>query len=252
MMDRNGPVAGMRTAKGPGRILRQAMPAALLLAALSGPVNAEDDLRYSWFQMSYANQDVSKDGLQTIPELNQTVAIDTSDGDGIDFRASLGTWRNFYLFGVFTSTDIDDEAVVTNDQGVFPGSDEFDLTAIRGGLGYRYQIGFNTDIYGELSYDSLDFDFGSFAGEDFDTDDQGIGGGLGIRTLLKDKLELRAYGRFTSVGDADLTTGDIDDDALFGAGFGYTLIQGLSVTGDFEIGEIETWSLGIRLDLSED
>lgn len=251
MMDSNGPVVGPRTAKGPGRLWRKALPAALLLTALSGTASAEDDLRYSWFQISYANQDVSKDGLQSIPELNQTVAIDTSDGDGIDFRASLGTWRNFYLFGAFTSTDIDDKAVVTNDQGVFPGSDEFDLTTIRGGLGYRYQIGFNTDIYGELSYDSLDYDFGSFAGENFDADDQGPGAALGIRTLLKDKLELRAYGRFTSAGDVDLSTGDIDDDALFGGGFGYTLIQGLSVTGDFEVGEIDTWTLGIRLDLSE-
>lgn len=233
---------------------RRAWTAVAVLLALSvgAPARAADDLRYSWFQMSYAGQDVGRSGVQSLPELNQTVAIDTDNGTGIDFRASLGTWNNFYLFGVFTSTDIDDQAIITNDQGTFEGSDEFDLTSARGGIGYRFELVFNTDLFVEATYDSLDYDFGSFAGENFDTDDQGPGAALGIRTLLLDRLELRAWGRYTSVGDADLTTGDIDDDTLFGGGFGFSLIRGLSITGDYESGELKTWSIGVRLDLSED
>lgn len=252
MMDPTIRAADAGGSEAAGRRWRRALTGALLLCALSGPAGAADDLRYSWFQISYAYQDVSRSGTRSIPALNQTVDVDTDNGDGIDFRASLGTWRNFYLVGGFTSTDIDDQAVITNDQGTFQGSDQFDLTAIRGGIGYRYQLFFNTDIIAEASYDSLDFDFGSFAGENFDADDQGPGGLLGIRSLFKDRIELRAYGRYTSVGDVDLSSGDIDGDTLFGGGFGFTVVPGLSVTGDFEIGEIDTYTLGIRLDLSED
>ena len=252
MMDANNRNKDTRNRPSRGCRKGGAVAATLLAMSLCGPAQAADNLRYSWFQIGYARQDVSRDGFQSLPDVNQSVSLEADDGDGIDFRGSLGTWRNFYLFGGFTSTDIDSDAVITNDQGVFPASDEFDLTAIRGGLGYRYEIIFNTDLFFELSYDSLDFDFGSFGGENFDTDDQGPGGSIGIRTLLKDKLELRAFGRYTSVGDADLNKLEIDDDTLFGGGFGFTLIRGLSIVGDVEIGEIDTYTLGIRLDFSED
>jgi hypothetical protein len=110
------------------------------------------------------------------------------------------------------------------------------------------------DLYGELSYDSLDLDFGSLVGEDFDTDGQDIGGALGIRAMFGNNLELRAYGRYTNVGDVDLNNpaGALDADTLFGVGFGYTLIRGLSITGDYESGEFSNWNLGFRLDLDED
>jgi len=211
-----------------------------------------DEVRYSWFEISYLNQDAGSSGTQSDTALGQTVDLETDDGDGIAFRASLGTWHNLYAFFHFGSTDIDDAAVVTNAQGTFPATDEFDLTSIRGGVGYRYPINFTTDLYGEVSYDSLDFDFGSFAGETFDTDDQGIGGALGIRSVFKGKLELKAFARYTDVGEVDLTNRSLDSDVLYGAGAGYQLIRGLSINGEYETGEIDSWQLGFRLDLSED
>jgi hypothetical protein len=134
------------------------------------------------------------------------------------------------------------------------GADEFDYTQIRGGIGLKFPLTYKMDIYGELSYDSLDLDFGSLVGEDFDTDGQDIGGALGIRAMFGDNLELRAYGRYTNVGDVDLNNpeGTMDADTLFGFGFGYTLIRGLSITGDFESGEFSSWNIGFRLDLDED
>jgi hypothetical protein len=254
MTDLNYPPPTGRSTGRPRTWNGRLLAAAALGLALALPAQAEDDLRYSWFQISWAQQDVSRDASQTliIENIPQTVDLDADDGDGIDFQASIGTWHNFYLFGGFTSTDIDITAVITNPNITEEATDEFDLTTIRGGIGYRYQLFFNTNIILEASYDSLDFDFGSLAGENFDTDDQGPGARLGIRTLLRDRLELRAFGRYTSVGDVDVNTGEIDDDVLFGGGFGFTLIRGLSITGDVEIGEIDTYSVGIRLDLSED
>ena len=70
--------------------------------------------------------------------------------------------------------------------------------------------------------------------------------------MLGDHLEVRATGRYTNVGAVDLSTGVLDSDTLFGVGFGYELVRGLSITGDYESGEFSSWNLGFRLDLSED
>lgn len=222
----------------------------LLLTALSAAATAQE-IRYSWLDMSFLAQDFDRMGTQ-VPVAGQTVDVDTNDGNGIRFRGSIGTWYNLYLFIDYGSADIDVAALVTNALGQFSAEDEIDYTTIRGGIGLRIPLGFKTDIYGEVSYDSLDLDFGSFAGENFDTDEQDVGGAIGIRTMLNDDLELRAYGRFTRVGDVDLNTAMFDEDTLFGAGFGWQIIRGLSIVGDYEAGEFSNWSIGFRLDLDED
>jgi hypothetical protein len=225
--------------------------AALLLMAASIPALAQD-VRYSWFEISFVGQDIDKNGTFTDIALGQTVDVSGSDGDGIKFRGSVGTWRNLFAFVDYSSSDIDVSALVSNAQGQFPADDEFDFTTVRGGVGYKWSWTPKTDIYGALSYDSTDFDFGSFAGEDFDTDDQDVGVTVGIRSMMTDELELRAHARYTGVGDVDTTTGEFDSDTLFSVGFGYELIRGLSITGDYESGEFSNWNIGFRLDLDED
>jgi Outer membrane protein beta-barrel domain len=222
----------------------------LFLTTLSATATGQE-VRYSWLDMSFMAQDVDRMGTQ-VPIAGQTVEVDASDGSGVRFRGSIGTWHNLYLFIDYGATDIDVAALITNAGGQFPTEDEFDYTTVRGGIGLKIPLGGRTDIYGEVSYDSLDLDFGSFAGEDFDTDGQDAGGAIGLRTMLTDDLELRAYGRYTKVGNIDLNTGVFDDDTLFGAGFGWQIIRGLSIVGDYEAGEFSNWSIGFRLDLKED
>jgi hypothetical protein len=197
-------------------------------------------------------QDVGKSGSKPTPVPGQTVVVDTDDGNGVVFRGSVGTWKNLYLFLDYSSTDIDVAAVVINNQGQFPAEDEFDYTAVRGGLGFKLSVGFSTDLYAEVSYDDVDLDFGSFAGESFDTDNQDVGGAVGIRAMLTDNFELRAHSRFTNSGDVDLSTGEFDTDTLFGAGFGWQIVRGLSIVADYETGEFSNWSIGFRLDMDED
>ena len=100
-------------------------------------------------------------------------------------------------------------------------------------------------MYVELSADSLDLDFGSFALENFDADEQDIGGAIGVRTMLSDDFELRAYGRYSAVGDVDLNTLMFDTDTLYGAGFGWQIVRGLSIVGDYEAGFINRNLAGI-------
>ena len=208
------------------------------------------EVRYSWMDLSFRAQDIDEQGSQ-VPIVGQTVDVDAGDGDGVRFRASLGTWNNFYVVFDYVSTDIDVDAVVTNAQGVFPASDEFDYTAIRGGVGYRVPLRFDTDLYGEVTLDNVELDFGSFAGENFDVDVQDIGASIGVRKMFGDRLEMRLYGRLTPGGDAELSTRALDDDTLIGAGFGFTLVRGFSIVGDYESGEFSNFSLGFRLDLDE-
>jgi len=228
----------------------------VLSAGLSSPAVAQE-VRYQWLDISFMAQDAEMTGSGALtPVPGQTVAVDSTDGNGIRFRGSVGTWHNIYLFMDFSSTDIDVVPTVTPPGGVpVEGDpDEFDFTSIRGGLGVRFPIGWGpaTDLYAEVTYDSADLDFGSFAGEDFDTSNKDVGGALGIRAMLNDNWELRAYGRYTSNGEVDLNTGEFDTDTVFGVGFGWQIVRGFSIVGDYESGEFTNWSIGFRLDLDED
>ena len=224
--------------------------AAMLLVASSSAAMAQD-VRYSWFEIGFVQQDVDRAGSLTDSLIGQTVDISAKDGNGIKFRGSVGTWHNWFAFVDFNSSDIDVNALVSNSQGTFPAQDEFDFTTIRGGVGLRWPLTLKTDIYGAVSYDSTDLDFGSFAGENFDADDAGVGAVIGIRSMFRDKVELRANIRYSGVGDVDLNTGVMDADTLFGVGFGFELIRGLSITGDYESGEFSSFNIGFRLDLDE-
>lgn len=226
---------------------------AMLVLLGVGHTAVAQDVRYSWIDMSYMGQDVGRAGSLT-PLPGQTVDIAVTDGSGVRFRGSVGTWHNFYLMIDYGSTDIDLSGTVTNTNTGFVQdfADEFDYTTIRGGIGLKYSILYETDIYGELTYDSLDFDFGSFAGENFDMNRKELGGTLGVRTILGKVFEANLHARYSALGDADLTTGVFDDDILYGVGFAWELIRGLSIVGDYEAGEFSSWSVGFRLDLDED
>jgi len=226
----------------------------LILVAVSSTANAQE-IRYSWLDMSFMAQDVSRAGSLPSPGIpDQIVNIGVSQGTGVRFRGSVGTWKNFYLMVDYGSTDITVEGSVNNPSVPAPEvfEDEFDYTTIRGGVGLRYPVRYDTDFYGELTYDSLDFDFGSFAGENFDMDRQEVGGTLGVRTMFGDHLQTYLHVRYSAVGDADLTTGNFDTDTLVGLGVAWELIRGFSLVGDYESGEFFSWSIGFRLDLSED
>jgi hypothetical protein len=226
---------------------------AMLVLLGAGNLAMAQDVRYSWIDLSFMAQDVGRAGSLT-PLPGQTVDIAVTDGSGVRFRGSVGTWKNLYLMIDYGSTDIDLTGQVTNTNTGFEQdfADEFDYTSIRGGIGLKFSILYETDIYGELTYDSLDFDFGSFAGENFDMNRKEPGGTIGVRTIFGKVFEANLHARYSALGDADLTTGVFDEDILYGVGFAWELIRGLSIVGDYEAGEFSSWSVGFRLDLDED
>lgn len=237
------------------RVLRMLALATALSAMLTAPAQAQE-VRYSWLDLSYMAQDFGRSGSQ-VSAPGQTVDVRGTDGDGVRFRGSIGTWKNLYLFVGYASTDIDDFGTITvdippNPPTVSLAEDEFDMTTVRSGVGMRFAISNTMDAVAELSYDSLDLDFGSFAVENFDTHDADIGAKLGVRKMFSDDLEVRAYARYSSVVDVDLNTGQFDSGTVFGAGFGWQIIRGISIVGDYESGQFSSWTIGFRLDLDED
>jgi len=225
---------------------------ASLLLLTGSSVALAQDVRWSYFEVSYIEQDIDQQGTMVDFVLNQSVDIDTSSGNGIKFKASLGTWHNLFAFIDFTSSDIDVDVVVTNSGGVFPASDEFDYTTYRSGIGAKWSITHSTDVYGAVTYDSTDFDFGSFAGESFDTDAKDAGAALGIRHMLGDNWEIRASGRYSNHAAVDLNTLEFDSGAFFGVGFSWEIVRGLALIGDYETGDVDSWAIGFRLDMDED
>ena len=224
----------------------------LALVTLSHSAAAQE-VRYSWLDMSYTAQDVDRAGFLASPGiLYQIVDIAVTDGSGVRFRGSLGTWKGFYLMVDYSSTDVDLTGTVTNPGFTDDIEDEFDYTTIRGGIGLKFSIFESTDIYGEVTYDSLDFDFGSFAGEDFDMGGKGAGATLGVRTMFGDHFQMELRVRYSDVGDADLTGGFFETDTPIGAGFAWEVIRGLSIVGDVEEGDFTSWSVGFRMDFDED
>ena len=98
-------------------ILRTMAMAAVMLCttAVMNCANAQD-VRYSWFEFGALGQDIQKMGSSFDPDLNQSIDINATDGGGVRFRGSVGTWKNFYVYFNFESTDPTVEAVITNIQ----------------------------------------------------------------------------------------------------------------------------------------
>lgn len=236
------------------KVWRALAAAALLVFMSAGTIANAQEVRYSWFEFGFSGQDVGRTGTGFDPVNPQTVDISATDGTGVSFKGSVGTWKNFYAFFSFTSTNPTSVAIVTGPAGPSePAEDEFDLTTISGGIGYRYALTFKTDLIGAVTYDSVDYDFGRpIPNVDFDLDEKDFGGLLGVRSMINDEFEVRAHARYSNVGDVDLTAKVFDADVLFGVGLGFTVFRGLAISVDYETGELSTWSVGFRLDLDED
>jgi len=179
-------------------IVRNLLLAGLLsFSILVTPASAQE-VRYSYLDMSFISTEVDEMGTET-PVAGQTVDYDAGDGSGIRFRGSVGTWNNLYLFIDYASTDIDLSAFVVSP--LIPegetATDEFDFTTIRGGIGLKYSISNFSDLYSEISYDSSDLVFGSFALDNFDTGEKDIGATIGMRRMMNDNLELLSLTHLT-------------------------------------------------------
>ena len=218
---------------------------ASLVCAIAWNSALASDLSYTVLDFQALSQTAEASGLQT-PVPTQDVAISTDSGEGIGLSGSLAIGDRFYAGGAFQSSVIDVNGVVTNPLGTTVVSDEFDLINSRLAFGYIQELGTNFDVYAELAFESLEFDFGGFAGEDFDTDDSGLGGAVGFRWNPSAQWEVFSAARFTPVGKVLLNSRELDSDTLVNLGIRWYFLEDLGLGVNYESGEVETLTISIR------
>lgn len=223
----------------------RAVLAGALLAGLSAPAAYGSELSYTFFDFRYVANEIEASGAQT-PVPVQTVSGTAEDGDGVAVFGSVAIGERFYVVGSYLSSIIDVRGVVDNPLGVTPVEDNFDLVATTLGFGYQRELRPNLDLNAELIYDQADYDFGSFAGENFDANDSGVGLRVGARWNPIEPLEVNGYARLSPVGTIDMTSQTLDSDTLVGVGINWYFIEDLGVGVNYEAGNVDTLTISMR------
>jgi hypothetical protein len=209
------------------------------------------DLSYTFMDFQYmTGKSVEAEGLQS-PVPGQTVSIRAEDGDGIAVGGSLNIGQRFFIGGTFQTAIVDVFGIVENPFGITAVQDEFDLIQSRVNVGYLQPIGENFDLIFDLSYDSTDYDFGSFAGENFDFEDAGTGAQLGFRWNPTPRFELYSFARYSSVGKVNLSVPEFEPDTLARVGMLWYFFEDLGLGVDYETGIVDTVTVSMRFSFGD-
>ena len=215
-----------------------------ILSVFATSVSASD-LSYTFMDFEFAQQTVTATGIQN-PVPSQEVSIITGDGDGISIGGSMSLRDRFYFGGSFESSIVDVSGVITNPFITEDVTDNFDLIRTQVSFGYYHELSQNLDVIFELSYDATDYDFGSFAGENFDMVDSGGGGGKGLRWNPTPAIELFAFGRTNPVGKPNFDNLVLESDTLTTVGLRWYFFDDLGLGVVYEDGQVETLTITMR------
>jgi hypothetical protein len=174
------------------------------------------------------------------------VAVLTDDGDGISIGGSVSIGTRFFVAGRYQTSIVDVSGVITNPLGTTAVTDTFDLIQTRVAFGYQKELNENFDIVFELSYDSSEYDFGSFAGENFDMGSTGVGASAGFRWNPRTPFELYGAAHANPVGKGDLQALEFDSETRVRLGAMWYFLEDLGVGLDYEAGDVDTVSLSMR------
>lgn len=203
------------------------------------------ELSYTFLDFQSLNQSIEAAGVQS-PVPLQTVGVTAGDGDGIAVGGSVAAGSKFYIAGAYRSSIVDVRGIVESPLTSVIVDDEFDLTAGRLSLGFLHAIGETLDLIAEVSYDTVNYDFGSLAGENFDLDDSGAGAQVGFRWNPMPSFELFAFGRHSTVGKANLSALELESDTTAHAGFRWYFFRDLGIGFEYENGPVETTTISMR------
>jgi hypothetical protein len=225
--------------------------AIVTLGAALGAVRAEaTELSYTYIDFGGLTVDSELVGTK-VPAATQQVRIGSSEGDGLTVSGSLALGRSFYLSGGYDSAVVDVDAAVTSPLATAMTGGNFDLVTSRAAFGYYHPIGTKLDVFAEVSYDTVEYDFGSFAGESFDVDEAGAGYGVGLRFSASETIELFAAARSSSIGTVDLTTSTVDTGTQVSAGLRVYFFQDLGLGFDLRSGDVDSLTVSMRFGFGE-
>jgi hypothetical protein len=218
-------------------------------AAGSFSVHASE-LSYTYVDFLALSNETDLSGQQ-VPVPGQTVAVQSADGDGISIGGLVSIGERFYFGGRFQTSIVDVGAVVVNPFVVATAEDNFDLIQSRLAIGYYRELAENFDLTFELSLDSSELDFGSFAGENFDMQDDGAGARLGFRWNPRTPLEIYGYAHHSPVASPNIETGEFEADTNVGLGMMWYFFGDLGVGVDYLSGEFEQVSFSMRFSFGD-
>ena len=217
----------------------------LAIAWLVGASASASELSYTYvdFRVLWS----SVDGAATqFPTPSQRIEAETGDGDGISVAGSLALPGRFYLVGAFGSSIVDVENRITSPFAELVVDDEFDLITSRFGLGYQRELAPRFDLTFEITYETGELDFGSLAGESFDTETSGTGARLGFRWNPRDPFELWASAGTSPTAELRLDEQELDSGTVLNAGFRWYFFRDLGVGLDYQSGDLSSVTLSMR------
>ncbi len=217
----------------------------LLLLTLAAGAARASDLEYTFIDFRVMDSKFDAAGTQ-VPAPGQSVHTKADGGSGISVAGSLGLPRRLYLDGRFDSSVIDVKTSITSPLAQETVADQFDLVSSRFGLGYRVPLGSQLDLVAEVSYDTAQLDFGSLAGEDFDTKGTGVAAMAGFRWNPKPSFELFALGGRSPVAKVSLDDRSFSSGGIVNAGFRWFFFKDLGVGLDYESGATSALTLSMR------
>jgi hypothetical protein len=231
-------------------IVRTGAVVAALGIALSSPRADASELSYTYIDFGGVTVDSDLSGTK-VPAATQQVRVASGKGDGLTVSGSLAVGQHFYLNGSYDSSVVDVDALVTSPLAVAMTSGNFDLISTRAAFGYFHPIGTKVDLFAEVTYDTVSYDFGSFAGESFDVDEAGAGYGVGLRYAASPSVELFAAARSSSVGVVNLTTSTMDSGTQVSAGLRVYFFKDLGLGFDLRSGDVDSFNVSMRFGFGE-
>ncbi len=218
------------------------IPALLGFAAASARAS---DLDYTYIDFRVLDSRFDAAGTQRpIPE--QPVHTQAHGGSGISIAGSLGLPSRFYVAGRFDSSVINVETRITSPLAEQTVADQFDLVSSRFGLGYRLPLGTRLDVVAELSYDTAQLDFGSLAGENFDTKGTGLAARAGFRWNPKPSVEVFGTAGRSPVAHVSLDDRSFSSGGVVDAGFRWFFFKDLGLGLDYASGATSALTLSMR------
>ena len=203
------------------------------------------ELSYTFLDFQRPEASVDATGVQS-PVPGQTVRINAFDGEGIGVGGSLAVGERFYLGGSYKSSVVDVTGVISNPLTTVNVAGTFDLVQTNLSFGYLHAIGDELDLIAELSYDSANYDFGSFAGENFDLDDSGAGARIGLRWNPTRPVELYLIGRYSPVAKAVLSQRTYEKGSSVSTGIRWYFFENLGAGVEYDSGDVDTTTLSMR------
>jgi hypothetical protein len=203
------------------------------------------ELAYTFLDFEALDTSVTAAGAKT-PVPGQTVQIETKDGDGIAVGGSLAVKKRFYMGGFYKSSIVDVVGQVSSPLTTVDLTDTFDLVQSNLYGGYIHAIGDKLDLVFQLSYESSNYDFGSFVGENFDLDESGLGGLFGVRWNPHRAIELFVSGRYSPVAKPLLSEGRHESGSSVSAGLRWYFFENLGMGIEHESGEVDMTTISMR------